>query len=268
MERQMRATKPPLLKNRQKTSGPLRGSWEFFSRIMWKTHRMLLEEGGEAAPAHSLTAHVHERRGRAPVAEWLAISIFDSLWERTRRSRRPTRRGGLTAVAARATCAHLSPPLHSTRNRMVLQKNGQQRTCRECSRHRPHRPGRGSRGSATPLSAQNTWLTRRNHPSDQINKWHTAHTMERLVLITEVTTHRNSDVEHANSVIDNEHKANSCDALSPAECARSESDCPTNCRSTCKYKQWLWTSEAEFVVFKTSIRFRRNLFTNGFLCYL
>lgn len=116
-ERQMCASKPDaaLLKNRQKTSGPIRGSREIFSRIMWKTHRILLEEDREAAPAHSLTAHVNERRGRAPVAEWLAISIFDSLWERSRRSRRPTRRGGLTAAVARATCAHLpvpSPPLH------------------------------------------------------------------------------------------------------------------------------------------------------------
>lgn len=90
--------------------------------------------GAVAAPAHSLTAHVHERRGRAPVAEWLAISILDSIYERARRSRSPTRRGGLTA-AARATCAHLSPPPHHQEPDGTPKQNGQQRTCRECSRH-------------------------------------------------------------------------------------------------------------------------------------
>lgn len=85
---------------------------------------------------------------RAPVAEWLAISILDSIYVRARRSRRPTRRGGLTA-GARATCAHLSPPLHHQEPDGTPKQNGQQRTCRECSRH--HRsPPRVPEGSPLP----------------------------------------------------------------------------------------------------------------------
>lgn len=120
------------------------------------TYRLAAVGWAEAALAHSLTAHVHQRRGRAPVAEWLAISIFDCIYKRARRARSPTRWGGL-AAAARATCAHLSPsPLPTTRNRMVLQNKtaneGRAANVRAAA-------GRGRVGG--PYRRGDTWLTRR-----------------------------------------------------------------------------------------------------------
>lgn len=109
-------------------------AFDFSQKWNGKTYHWCHGGSAMAAPAHSQTAHVHECRGRAPVAEWLAISILDSIYERARRSRSSTRWGELT-TAARATCAHLSPLPHHQEPDGTPKQNGQQRTCRECSRH-------------------------------------------------------------------------------------------------------------------------------------
>lgn len=152
------------------------------------------------------------------------------------------------ATAARATCAHLSPPLHQEPDGAPKQLPAKDvpRMFAPPAAAR-WQPGRRVLRERDPRSVCRTLYSRRIYPT--IEYRHTAPTMERLVLITEVTQ-RNNDVNHANSVIDNEHKAvDSGDGSAPAECARSESDCPTNCRSTCKYKQWLWDIRGRFCRF-------------------
>lgn len=64
---------------------------------------------------------------------------------RASRARSAARRGGL-AADARATCAHLSPPPYHHKPDGTPKQNGQQRTCRECSRRRSApREGRRAR---------------------------------------------------------------------------------------------------------------------------
>lgn len=141
-------------RNDKNAAGSKVRTWSNFTRTTYR----VAGAAAAAARAHSQTAHVHERRGRAPVAEWLAISIFDCIYERARRAHRSARWVGL-AAAARATCAHLSPP-PSTRNRMVLQN----KTANE-GRAANVRAATGRRGSGDPEQIRHLTHAPKTEPS-------------------------------------------------------------------------------------------------------
>lgn len=95
----------------------------------------------ETAPATALTNSTRARMPRPRTCRGLTCHFHIRVIKvnRARRARSPTRRGGL-AAAARATCAHLSPPPHHQEPDGTPKQNGQQRTCRECSRRHRSQP--------------------------------------------------------------------------------------------------------------------------------
>lgn len=239
----------------------------FFTEIVWKTYRRSWGSGAVAAPAHSLTAHVHERRGRAPVAEWLAISILDSIYERARRSRSPTRWGGLTA-AARATCAHLSPsaPPPGTGWYSKTKRPTKDvprmfaplvRSIYRRGSASPHR--RPAKRPALRLFTRDTWLTRRKPTTEprRSNWWFTIGMCQDWLALTQCFCNwlnlrmtwkckcrkRWSEIQR-NCWHTKRRRSRSVTCWI---CTIGKNDCSTDCRSTCKHKQWFntgWISEA------------------------